>query len=112
MTPAEKRTYNPEFLYLTTTGWKSGKPHEIEIWFVEHEGRYYLVSEHREQSHWVKNILHNSNISFWVEGHTHQGSGCIIDPQTEPELAAIASAKMDAKYGWSEGLIIELASGT
>jgi hypothetical protein len=23
------------YLYLTTTGWKSGRPHEIEIWFTE-----------------------------------------------------------------------------
>ena len=26
-----------QFLYLTTTGHKSGAPHEIEIWFVPHE---------------------------------------------------------------------------
>jgi len=112
MTQSQKRAYNPEFLYLTTTGWKSGKPHEIEIWFVEHEGRYYLVSEHREQSHWVKNILHNPKISFWVERQTYQGSGRAIDPQREPELAAEVSTKMDAKYGWSEGLIVELSPST
>ena len=25
---------NPQFLYLTTKGWKTGKQHKIEIWFV------------------------------------------------------------------------------
>ena len=39
------------FLYLTTTGWKSGKLHEIEIWFIEHAGNFYLCAEHRDQSH-------------------------------------------------------------
>jgi deazaflavin-dependent oxidoreductase (nitroreductase family) len=107
-----KRTYNPEFLYLTTTGRKSGEPHEIEIWFVEYEGRYYLVSENRERSHWVQNIVHNSSVSFWVNGQTYQGSGRTVTPQTDPELAAAVSAKMDEKYGWSEGLIVELSPNT
>jgi deazaflavin-dependent oxidoreductase (nitroreductase family) len=99
-------------LYLTTTGRNSGEPHEIEIWFVEHEGKYYLVSEHRERSHWVLNIVHNPKVSFWVDGQIYVGSGRTVTPQTEPELAAAVSAKMDAKYGWSEGLIVELSPGT
>ena len=44
------------FLYLTTTGHRSGNPHEIEIWYVEHEGCYFLVSEKNESAHWVRNI--------------------------------------------------------
>jgi hypothetical protein len=39
----------PQFLYLTTIGWKTGNPHEIEIWFVAHDGRYYVVSELHER---------------------------------------------------------------
>ncbi len=27
----------PPYLYLTTTGRRSGNPHEIEIWFVAHD---------------------------------------------------------------------------
>ena len=42
------REYKPEFLYLITTGWKSGQPHEIEIWYVEHDSCYYLCAEHRD----------------------------------------------------------------
>ncbi len=99
----------PQFLYLTTTGWKSGRPHDIEIWFVAHEGRYYLVSEHREKSHWVQNIRHHPAVTFRVGEQHFQGSGRVIDPQVEPELAAAVSAKMDAKYEWSDGLIVELA---
>ncbi|PJF41044.1 MAG: hypothetical protein CUN55_12050 [Phototrophicales bacterium] len=44
------------FLYLTTIGWKTQNPHEIEIWFVYHEGCFYLISEKREKSHWVQNL--------------------------------------------------------
>ena len=40
----------PQYLYLTTIGRKSGKPHSIEIWFVAHDGCYYMVNEDPEES--------------------------------------------------------------
>lgn len=97
-----------QYLYLTTIGWISGEPHEIEIWFVAHNGAYYLVSERRERSHWVQNIQRNPSITFRVGDHTHKGTGRIIDPGAEPELAAAVRQLMDAKYDWSDGLIVEL----
>ncbi len=101
----------PQYLYLTTTGHKTGTSHEIEIWFVEHEGRYYLISEKRERSHWVQNILHNKAIMVRIGQQTFHGTGRIIDPATEPHLAAQVRALMDTKYEWSDGLIVELAVG-
>ena len=52
----------PEFLYLTTTGRRSGQPREIEIWFTERDGRYYLVAEHGEQTGWVQNLRTNPRV--------------------------------------------------
>lgn len=95
-------------LYVTTTGWKTGNPHTIEIWFVAHNGRYYIVSEHRERAHWVQNIRRNPAITFCVGDQHFQGRGRIIDAATEPDLAAAVCALMDAKYDWSDGLIVEL----
>ncbi|MBI3116090.1 MAG: nitroreductase family deazaflavin-dependent oxidoreductase [Thaumarchaeota archaeon] len=63
-----------QFLYLTTRGWKSGNSHKIEIWFVEHEGSYYIVSDMREHSHWVQNIRHDSSVTFRVGKKTFTGS--------------------------------------
>jgi deazaflavin-dependent oxidoreductase (nitroreductase family) len=103
-----KFSYKSEFLYLTTIGHKTGNPHEIEIWYVPYEGRYYLVAEGRERSHSVQNIRHNTAVSFHVEGQTHRGTGRAVDPASEPELAAAVSKLMDDKYGWSNGLIVEL----
>lgn len=100
-----------EFLYLTTTGRKSSKPHEIEIWFVEHEGNYYLVSERYERSDWVQNIQHNSAVSFRVGQNTFEGRGRTVRRDDEPELVEAVSEKMNQKYGWSEGLIVELHPG-
>jgi len=97
-----------QYLYLTTTGWKTGNPHTIEIWFVARDGRYYIVSEHRERSHWVQNIRHNPAVTFRVGTATFRGIGRVVDREAEPDLAAAVSALMDAKYDWSDGLIVEL----
>ena len=97
-----------QFLYLTTTGWKSGDPHEIEIWYVDIDRRYYLVSEHRERSHWVINIGHNPAVAFRIDGQTFAGSGRVVAADEETDLATQVSALMDAKYNWSDGLIVEL----
>ena len=98
----------PPYLYLTTTGRKSGHPHEIEIWFVAHDGGYYLVSEKREQADWVQNIVHNPAVTFRVGEQSFTGNGRIVTAATDPELVAAVSRLMAAKYNWSAGLIVEL----
>jgi deazaflavin-dependent oxidoreductase (nitroreductase family) len=98
-----------EYLYLTTTGWKTGKPHEIEIWYVSHNGRYYLCSEKRSQSHWVRNIQNNSAVQFRVGDQTWTGTGRVV-AETESELLNTVKRLFDAKYNWSDGLIVELQS--
>jgi len=35
-----------QFVYLTTTGRKTGLPREIEIWFVEADGSLFILAEH------------------------------------------------------------------
>jgi len=98
-----------QFLYLTTTGRKTDKPHKIEIWFVARDGKYYLVSEHGVRSHWVQNLKSDPKISFSVGKDTYRGRGHIINRKKESELAGKITALMNAKYKWSEGLIVELA---
>jgi F420H(2)-dependent quinone reductase len=106
------KTYNPEFLYLTTIGWKSGQPHEIEIWFAACEGCYYLCAEHRERTHWVQNVQHHPAVSFWVNGQAFEGQGHAVDPLAEPEKAKALIALFDQKYNWSDGLFVELRPDT
>lgn len=98
----------PQYLYLTTRGWKTGRDHTIEIWFVAHGGCYYLVSEHRERSHWVQNIRREPDVLFRVGDRSFTGHGRVVDPAAEPELAGAVAALMDAKYEWSDGLMVEL----
>jgi deazaflavin-dependent oxidoreductase (nitroreductase family) len=103
------------FLYLTTKGWKTGKDHEIEIWYVSSGGAYYIVSEMREKSHWVQNIRRDQNVSFTVDGERWEGRARILDPRSEEEeeeeeegLARTVKRLMDEEYNWSNGTIVEL----
>ncbi len=94
-----------QYLYLTTAGHKSGRPHEIEIWYVQHQGCYYLVSEKRAAAHWVRNIGADPSVSFRVGGTTIAGRASMPD---DAALIQAVKAKMEAKYNWSDGLVVEL----
>jgi deazaflavin-dependent oxidoreductase (nitroreductase family) len=105
------------FLYLETRGRVSGEPRRIEIWFAEVAGRYYLVAEMRERAQWVKNLQAHAEAKFAIGTRANPqqqvawtpGTARIVDPTTDAELAARARAAMDAKHGWSDGLLVEIA---
>jgi deazaflavin-dependent oxidoreductase (nitroreductase family) len=105
------------FLYLETRGRKTGLPRRIEIWFVETDGRYYLVAEMREQAQWVKNVQAHAEVRFAVGTRADpdaQVPWCsararVVDAVAEPELSAHVRRLMDQKYDWSHGLLVEIA---
>ncbi|MDA4135506.1 MAG: nitroreductase/quinone reductase family protein [Thaumarchaeota archaeon] len=97
-----------DFLYLTTLGWKSGKPHRIEIWFAEYEGKYYIVAEYWLKAHWIQNAKREPKISLTVAGKDIEGTARVVDRLAEPALAGEVAARMKAKYGWGDGLVLEL----
>ena len=104
------------FLYLTTTGRTTGLPREIEIWYVERAGRYYMVSQGRDRSHWVRNIQRHDRVSFSIG--TRDEPAAVREPTAakgrplhDDEPAALVAAVrelMDEKYDWSDGLVVEL----
>ena len=96
---------NQQYLYVTTVGHITRKPHEIEIWYVEHGDYYYIVSEKWDKSHWVQNIRANPQVTVRVGQHTFEGVATILDDE---ELITAVKAKMDAKYQWSDGLVVQL----
>jgi deazaflavin-dependent oxidoreductase (nitroreductase family) len=101
---------NDRFLYLTTTGRVSDLPRSIEIWFVEDAGRYYVIAERREEAQWVKNIEHNPAVLFRVGTRRESGPLVPATARIVREAAAVArvAALMDEKYGWSDGLVVEI----
>ncbi len=101
-------TNSSQFLYLTTIGWRSRKQHKIEIWFVEHKERYYIMSELQKKADWVQNIIRNPRVSFTINDTIFKGTARIVEQDKEPQLTAEVSKLMSTKYGWNGGLIVEL----
>jgi deazaflavin-dependent oxidoreductase (nitroreductase family) len=96
------------YLYLTTTGRRTGLPREIEIWFTEHEARFYVIAEHRERAQWVRNILADPRVRVRVGERTFAATARPVSDEQEPELARAVKRLSDAKYGWSDGLVVEI----
>ena len=96
------------FLYLTTTGRRTGVPREIEIWFTERDGRFYIIAEHRDRANWVRNIRADANVHVRVGDRRFAAVARIVDEEREPELARAVKALSDTKYGWSDGTTVEI----
>jgi deazaflavin-dependent oxidoreductase (nitroreductase family) len=101
------RHCSEQFLYLTTTGRKTGLPREIEIWFVERESRIYILAEHGYKANWVQNILANPFVTIRLAGMRWQASGRVLEPEGDADLYAEVRKLAREKYGWGNGLPIE-----
>ena len=99
---------NQQFLYLTSKGRKTGRRPKIEIWFVSYADKYYIISERKEKAHWVQNIMHNPTVTFTVSSNTFEGTVRVVHKHNDSKLAEQVSGLMHTKYGWSDGLILEL----
>jgi len=98
----------PQYLYLTTMGRRTGLPREIEIWFTRRGGREYLVAETGERAQWVRNLRADPAVRWKVGRTAYEGRARLVDPRREPTLAASVRARSITKYGWGDGLIVEL----
>lgn len=96
------------YLYLTTTGRSTGQPRRIEIWFTVHEGRYYLIAEHGDRAGWVRNIAADPRVAWTVGDARLTGRARPVDPSAEPALSRTIHGLSSAKYGWGDGLVVEL----
>lgn len=89
------------YVYLTTTGRRTGRPHTIEIWAAAHAGRLYLLSGRGERADWVRNLVKNPAVRVRVGDETRAGVARVV---RDPEEDALARRLLAAKYqGWREG---------
>jgi deazaflavin-dependent oxidoreductase (nitroreductase family) len=101
-------TPEPQYLYLTTTGWKSGRPHEIEMWFTSLDGRWYVLAELGERAHWVQNLRRDPRVHFRVGEVGYGGTARLLDEAAHPARAQRVRALSTEKYGWGGGAVVEL----
>ncbi|HWL36596.1 MAG TPA: nitroreductase family deazaflavin-dependent oxidoreductase [Frankiaceae bacterium] len=93
-----------ELYYVTTTGRRTGNPHEVEIWCVAHGGALYLMAGSGERSDTIRNARANPSVTVRVGGDTRPATAALV---TDPAEDAAVRAAMVAKYETKPG---ELAS--
>ena len=97
-----------QVLYVTTTGRITGQPREIEIWFVAHEGKLYILAEYFYKTQWVKNIKLNPRVHVRVADRDFEATARVLDPELDAATWQAAQRLAGEKYGWGEGLPVEI----
>lgn len=97
-----------EYLYLTTVGRVSGRPREIEIWFVESQGKLYLLAEHFHDANWVKNVEYNPRVHVRVGDSEFDATARALDEVRDRETWLVVQSLAREKYGWGDGLPVEI----
>jgi len=103
-----KTSAAPQYLYLTTTGRITLKPREIEIWFVESEGKFYILAEHFYEAQWVKNILRDPRVRVRIQDDQFEATARVLDKEIDAALWKLAQRLEREKYGWGDGLPVEI----
>ena len=76
-----------QYCYLTTTGRVTGNPHEIEIWFGLNDHTLYLLSEGRDRSDWVRNIIKTPAVTVRILRKKFKGTARLVADDQEEMMA-------------------------
>jgi deazaflavin-dependent oxidoreductase (nitroreductase family) len=95
------------YLYLTTRGRQTGRPREIEIWFTQREGFYYVIAEY-ETSHWLRNLQADPHVTVKVGAKRFQAEARVLMSESDLELQGQVQQLSRSKYGWGDGIVVEL----
>ena len=104
----ENQSSRDKYLYLTTIGRISGEPREIEIWFVESNGNFYILAEHSHNAQWVKNIKQNPRVHVRIGDREFDATARALDKDRDRAAWVTAQKLASEKYGWGEGLPVEI----
>lgn len=96
------------YLYLTTIGRVTGQPREIEIWFVESTGNLYILAERFHDAQWVKNIERNPRVLVRLGQKQFEATARVLDSERDRETWLTAQRLAREKYGWGDGLPVEI----
>ena len=106
--PGSSSKASSQYLYLTTRGRKTGRPREIEIWFTELGGRYYVIAEY-PTSQWLQNLQACHDVRVRIAAADFSATGRVITPDSDPALHQSVQHASREKYGWGDGVVVELA---
>jgi deazaflavin-dependent oxidoreductase (nitroreductase family) len=91
-----------DFCYLTTRGRRTGRPHEIEIWFALEGATLYLLSGGGENSDWVRNLRADPTVAVRLRDKTYDAAARVVDEGEESERGrTLVFDKYQPRYGGS-----------
>jgi deazaflavin-dependent oxidoreductase (nitroreductase family) len=76
-------------LTLTHYGRKTGKPHEVTIWFVL-DGEEFYIGTANVNRQWVRNVQKTPQIKLSIGGEKFEGTARFLTVRTEHERAMAA----------------------
>lgn len=79
-------------------------PREIEIWFTHRAGHFYVIAEY-PTSNWVQNLVACPEVQVRIAGNSFRACAQIIP---ESDLSRTIQNLSRDKYGWGDGLVVEL----
>jgi deazaflavin-dependent oxidoreductase (nitroreductase family) len=97
-----------QYLYLTTSGRVTGRPREIEIWFVACGGNLYVLAERFHDAQWVKNIANEPHVRVRLGERELAASARALDPVADGDEWRTAQRLAREKYGWGDGLPVRI----
>jgi deazaflavin-dependent oxidoreductase (nitroreductase family) len=74
-----------DFCYLTTRGRRTGRPHEIEIWFALAGRTLYLLSGGGDRSDWVRNLRAEPAVTVRLRDTMYEAMARAVDDGEESE---------------------------
>lgn len=104
MIPADWR--EAELYYVTTTGRRTGRPHEVEIWCVAVGDALYLMAGSGERSDTIRNARANPAVTVRVGDDTRPAVASFV---TDPAEDAAVRAAMVSKYEATPGSLASWA---
>src|SRR6266849_6156774 len=74
---------------LTHYGRKTGKPHEVTIWFVLNDEKFYIGTANVNRQ-WVRNVQKTPQIRLSIGDETFEGTARFLTDRAEHERAMAA----------------------
>jgi deazaflavin-dependent oxidoreductase (nitroreductase family) len=100
-----RRVAGKQTTRLTHYGRKTGKPHEVTIWFVLNGEKLYIGTANVNRQ-WVRNLHKIPKIKLSIGGETFEGNARFLTDRAEHERAMAAIWR---KY-WIFDLLLSLGA--
>ena len=84
-----KRLAGKQTTTLTHYGRKTGKPHEVTIWFVLDDDKLYIGTANVNRQ-WVRNVQKTPKIRLFIGGEAFDGNARFLTDRAEHERAMAA----------------------